>query len=256
MLGLLEFVTAERHNRYLTTNLECEVERQTQSLQNILSERDNILLYVSHDMKRTVVGMNETLTDLRQSLSSHEITSAAPALVTKVDYLLQKNAELKKDFADLGKYGKQNYVAEQSEVVNIYGIVKHVTDDLRPDCEANGIILTVNVPEKLKVYAKKVALESVILNLVLNAIEHSYCSHLSVNATKRKGFCRLEVADDGRGITTEKDVFAPFVSGESSENNSGLGLFLARKAIETMHGELTYERRNNLTVFSATLPLA
>ncbi len=249
ILGLREFITAEIHNRYLTTNLEQEVERQTQSLKNVLADRDKILLYVSHDMNRTVVGMNDSLNDLRKNLS-------APELVSKVDHLLQKNAELKKDFAEIGKYGKQNYVAEQSEAVNLSKIVQSVTDDLRPDCEANGIILTVTLPETLNVYAKKVALESVIFNLVLNAIEHSFCSHLSVTAVKRRGICRLDVIDDGRGITTDQNVFAPFVSGNPSENNSGLGLFLAKNAIETMHGELTYERRENLTVFSATLPLA
>lgn len=249
VLGLREFVSAEVHNRYLTTNLEQEVERQTQSLQNVLAERDKILLYVSHDMKRTVVGMNDSLTDLRQHLSD-------PALVPKVDMLLQRNAELKKDFAEIGKYGKQNYVAEQSEEINLSEIVLSVANDLRPDCEANGIILTVTIPEILNIYAKKVALGSVIFNLILNAIEHSFCSHLTVTAVKRKGMCRLDVIDDGRGVDTNKDIFAPFVSDHFSENNSGLGLFLARNAIEAMHGELTYERRDNLTVFSATLPLA
>ncbi len=249
VLGLQEFITAEVHNRYLTTNLEQEVERQTQSLKNVLAERDKILLYVSHDMKKTVVGMNDSLTDLRQNLSD-------PKLIPKVEHLLQKNAELKKDFAEIGKYGRQNYVAEQSEVVNLSEIVQRVTGDLRPDCEANGIVLTVTLPETLRVYAKKIALESVLLNLVLNAIEHAFCSHLTVTAVKRKGECRLDVTDDGQGITTEKDVFAPFVSGSPSENNSGLGLFLAKNAIEAMHGELTYERRDGLTIFSATLPLA
>ncbi len=249
VLGLREFASAEVHNRYLTTNLEQEVERQTQSLQNVIAERDKILLYVSHDMKRTVVGMNDSLTDLRQNLSE-------PELVSKVDYLLQKNAELKKDFADLGKYNKQNYVAEQSEVINLSQIVQSVTNDLRPDCEANGIVLTVVLPEILNVYAKKIALESVILNLVMNAIEHAFCSHLTVSAVKHKGVCRLDVIDDGKGITTDKNVFAPFVSGNPSENNSGLGLFLAKNAIKTMHGELTYERKDNFTIFSATLPLA
>lgn len=134
--------------------------------------------------------------------------------------------------------------------------MRKVTDDLRPDCEANGIVLTVTLPEKLDVYAKKAALESVILNLILNAIEHSFCTHLSVSAVKRKGLCRLDIVDDGRGVTTDKDIFEPFVSGDPSENNSGLGLFLAKAAVESMHGSLTYERKDNFTVFSATLPLA
>ena len=135
-------------------------------------------------------------------------------------------------------------------------IVCKVTDELRPDCEANGIVLTVTLPDKLDVYAKKIALESVILNLVLNAIEHSSCNRLDVSVIKRKDDCRIVIADNGVGITSDKNVFEPYVSGEVSENNSGLGLFLAKSAVESMHGELTYERNGGLTIFSATLPLA
>ena len=249
VLGFSEFLSAEIRNRYLTTNLEQEVARQTESLQAVLSERDKILLYVSHDMKKTVAGMDEALLDLKQNLS-------APALTAKADALLKKTAELKQDFADLGKYGRQNYVAEPSEVLNVSETVRKVTDELRPDCEANGIVLSVALPDTLNVYAKKIALESVVLNLVLNAVEHSFCTHLSVTAVKSKGMCRIDVTDDGRGIATDKNIFEPFVSGAPSEKNTGLGLFLAKAAVESMHGELTYARRDSLTVFSATLPLA
>ncbi len=249
VLGFREFISAEIHNRYLTTNLEKEVAKQTQNLQAVIAERNKILLYVSHDMRKTVVGMNASLTDLKQDLKE-------PELIFKVDGLLQKSIELKKDFVDLGKYGKQNFVAEQSEVLDLSAVVNKVTSELRPDCEANGIVLTVAVPEKLDVYAKKVALESVILNLVLNAIEHSSCARLDVTAIKRKGKCLLRIVDDGTGVTTDKDIFEPFVSAAPTENNTGLGLFLAKSAVESMHGELTYERKEGLTIFAATLPLA
>jgi len=68
--------------------------------------------------------------------------------------------------------------------------------------------------------------------------------------------CRIDIADDGRGIMTDKNIFEPFVSGDPSEKNSGLGLFLAKSAVESMHGALTFERKDGVTVFSATLPLA
>lgn len=249
VLGFREFISAEIHNRYLTNNLQKEVARETGNLKTVLAERDKILLYVSHDMKKTVAGMGGELIDLKQNLSQ-------PELIAKVDCLLQKNDELKKDFANLGKYNRQNYVAEQSEVMDLCALVNKVTDELRPDCEANGIVLVVTLPERLDVYAKKVALESVVLNLVLNAIEHSSCSRLEVSAVKRKDECLLSVVDDGTGVTTDKNIFEPYVSGDRSENNSGLGLFLAKTAVESMHGTLTYERKDNLTVFSATLPLA
>ena len=57
-------------------------------------------------------------------------------------------------------------------------------------------------------------------------------------------------------MTTDRDIFEPFVSVTPNENNTGLGLFLAKSVVESMHGELKYERKDNLTVFSATLPLA
>ena len=249
VLGFREFISAEIRNRYLTINLKQEVERQTQSLQTVLSERDKILLYVSHDMKKAVAGMGEALYDLQQNLS-------APELVAKTNELLRKNTELKNDFSELGKYGRQSYVAEHSEVLNLSQVIRKVTNELQPDCEANGIVLTVTLPDRLNVYAKKIALESVISNLILNAIEHSFCTHLSISAIKRKGMCRIDIADDGRGIMTDKNIFEPFVSGDPSEKNSGLGLFLAKSAVESMHGALTFERKDGVTVFSATLPLA
>ncbi len=249
VLGIREFVSMELHNRYLTANLEQEVKKQTKSLRDVLTERDNILLYVSHDMKKAADSMGESLTDLRQNI-------AEPTLAAKVDGLLQKSAELKKDFIDLGKYGRQNYVAEDSEAINLSDLVRNVTDDLRPDCEANGIVMTVTLSESLEVYAKRTALQSVVLNLVMNAIEHSACTELTVSALRHKGMCRLEIVDNGHGITTDKDVFAPFVSGNPSEHNSGLGLFLAKSALESMHGSIVYERRDGLTYFIATLPLS
>lgn len=253
VLGFHEFISAEIHNRYLTENLEREVARETKNLQAVLAERDKILLYVSHDMKKTVTGMGNSLSDLRQNVRD-------PEQAAKVDVLIQKNAELKQDFAELGKYGKRNYVAEQSEILDLPGMLRNIADELRPDCEANGIAFSAVLPDKIEVYAKRIALESVITNLVLNAIEHAECRHLTVSATKRRGVCILSIIDDGKGISTDKDIFDPFVSGDNagaaSGNNSGLGLFLARSAMESMHGTLTYERKDNLTVFSATLPLA
>lgn len=248
-VSFMEFVSAERRNRYLTANLADEVTRQTKDLQTVISERDRILLYVSHDMKKPVVVLDGFLTDLRQKLSDAD-------LVAKVDFMLQKNGELKKDFTELGKYGKLNYMAEQSEVINVSALVRSVAEDLRPDCEANGIKLTVVAPARLNAYGKKNGLTSVILNLILNAIEHSGCKHLTVAAAKKKGWARIEVTDDGMGIKTDRDIFEPYISGESRKENSGLGLYLARTSVRSMGGELDYEEKPGRLTFTVKIPLS
>lgn len=248
VLGFRGFVAAEVRNRHLTKNLEQEVKLQTKNLQDIISERDKILLYVGHDMKKSISNMYDILLDLRQH--------APPDMICKVDNLLHKSAEMKRDFSDVASYGRRNYVAETSEVIDLCRMTRRITDELRPDCEANGIILFVSLPEKADVYAKKVALESVITNIVLNAIEHSDCSKLLVNVVKVKDMCKINIVDNGKGIKEGMNIFEPFVSGENKGNNSGLGLFLAKAAVESMHGTLSFERKDGLTIFSATLPLA
>lgn len=68
--------------------------------------------------------------------------------------------------------------------------------------------------------------------------------------------CKINIVDNGKGIKEGMNIFEPFVSGENKGNNSGLGLFLAKAAVESMHGTLSFERKDGLTIFSATLPLA
>lgn len=249
VIGFREFILMEIRNRYLTSNLSEEVAKQTQELQDIVFERNKLLLYISHDMKKPVLSLDSFLTDLSQQITDEH-------LVAKIQFMRQKCNELKKDFSEIGTYGKLNYLTEQSEVFNICDIVHSAAEKMRPDCEANGIVLAVTTPETLNVYAKKNALESVIFNLILNAIDHSCCKNLFVTVAKRKAICKLEISDDGIGIATDKDVFQPFVSADPSENNLGLGLFLARESVQSMHGEIVWKRQNDITVFTVTLPLA
>lgn len=45
------FLRLEKRNRYLTENLQSEVAIQTRELKAVIEERDDLLRYVSHDMK-------------------------------------------------------------------------------------------------------------------------------------------------------------------------------------------------------------
>lgn len=249
VVSFREFITAEKRNRYLTANLSEEVARQTKDLTQIIAERDKILLYVSHDMKKPVVFMEGAISDLKQYLDDKR-------LLAKAELIQQKNADLKKDFAELSKLSKLNYVAELSEVFNAAEAARGVCDEMRPDCDANNILLTITAPATLNVYAKKQGLCRVLVNLILNSIEHSQCSRICVSVSKRKDVCRIEVADDGRGITTDKDIFKPYLSGSDNAENSGLGLYLALSAVRSMGGDLTYAQTDGVLTFTITVPLA
>ena len=61
VLGMKEFILLEQTNRYLMNNIQSEVKIQTKNLQTLIEEKDTLLRYVSHDMKKPIQGINHDL---------------------------------------------------------------------------------------------------------------------------------------------------------------------------------------------------
>lgn len=241
------FASLERRNVYLTNNLKSEVARQTVELQSIIGERDKLLRYLSHDMKKPLSGIKHFVAEIRKNEVSPENVKALDIIDGKID-------ALQNDFFELQQFAKMNFAAEPCETVYADEIVKSIFTRLSPDCEANGITLKCFAPN-IAVYAKKSILCSVLDNLVFNAVEHSKCKNITVSAAKSNGGCKITVTDDGIGIQGEREIFLPYYSESEEGDNLGLGLYICRQHMLSMGGNLVYNRENGKTVFTVTLNL-
>ena len=74
----------------------------------------------------------------------------------------------------------------------------------------------------------------VLNNLIGNAFQHAAAANLRIGFS---GNC-LTIGDDGPGLGTATDAFAPFIKGEASEG-SGLGLDIVRRLCAAAGIELT-----------------
>ncbi len=100
--------------------------------------------------------------------------------------------------------------------------------------------------EKIHYTGDEELLLQVWLNLLSNAIKFSERGgHIAVTARENNGIIRVEVADEGVGISEEdkKRVFEKFYKSDKSRSSegNGLGLAIAKRIVEHSGGRISFE---------------
>jgi signal transduction histidine kinase len=181
----------------------------------------------------------------------------------------------------------------QPAVANVREACQAALTCLGRDPAKDGITLMLDIPNDFTCAIRPLALQQVLLNLVLNAVEalkdHQTKDRiLTIRAREQGGetengcaaaifrdntpsdIIRIEVADTGPGIpeAIRPKLFTPFVSGrhlsrrpgspspgDSGIVGSGLGLSVCRTLIEAAGGTITAESSQDAgTIFTLNLP--
>ncbi len=238
------FNETEKANSYLTANLHLEIERQVNDIKAVITERDNLLRFVSHDMKKPLQSSVSLLdTAIEREKDSEQIKT--------LKIIKQNDSRVVTNLSEIGEYARFNYIAEPSQVVDLRELCARLYEFHKPDCNANGIILRNLVDKRLKIFVKKQGLENAVSNIIMNAVEHASCHTVTVYAKTDKNRVVLCIADDGKGISSGMDIFKPYVT-EKTETG-GVGLFICKNIIESMNGTLTFESKQGNTVFCISL---
>ncbi|MDC1332403.1 ATP-binding protein [Gammaproteobacteria bacterium] len=124
-----------------------------------------------------------------------------------------------------------------------------------------------SIPE---IYGDKNLFIQAVINIVRNALQA--CSDFSetpqlgikthityrqpINGNIHATLAEIEISDNGPGIDSELDdqIFFPMVS--SKESGSGIGLSIAQDIIRIHGGAISFDRKNNQTIFSILIPIS
>jgi signal transduction histidine kinase len=137
------------------------------------------------------------------------------------------------------------------EKVDVEETVRDVIDLIEPQIIQEFREVQVYIPHKLFVKADPVRLRQVLLNLSVNALKYSEAG-TPITFTARTVFDKqpyvlVNVTDKGKGIKPQDHarLFQRFVRLESDLNSvvrgSGLGLYISRRLIEAMNGNIWIE---------------
>jgi two-component system, sensor histidine kinase len=125
--------------------------------------------------------------------------------------------------------------------------------------EAKGLSLQVH-PTMSVITTDPMLLQSILQNLVSNAISYTLHGEVVVAARETAGRISVEVRDTGRGIPQDrlKDIFQEFVRldrGGASENGMGLGLAIVQRQVSELGATINVRSAVGVgSIFTLSMP--
>lgn len=93
-----------------------------------------------------------------------------------------------------------------------------------------------------RVIADARALESVVTNLIQNAVTHGHATEIDVKIeAARNGRVSISVADNGRGFSGDFNQLGKLFVRHGRGSGSGVGLYIARQLVKRMNGDIKFD---------------
>lgn len=127
------------------------------------------------------------------------------------------------------------------EGVRLAMMIEEVLASLSPEAEAREVTLEAEVDQGVVFNADRQLITSALANLVQNAIKYTKPrSHVKVRGLERDGKVRVDVEDCCGGLPPRnvKDLFRPFTRSATAQPGVGLGLAIAKQAVESRGGTI------------------
>jgi len=147
----------------------------------------------------------------------------------------------------------------QKEDVVVNEVFENVFFQLNNQINLHKPTFKIEIDQDAVLQINKAYLESIILNLVTNAIKYRSLERklkITIKVFKKENNVLLEIADNGIGIDMEKNkdqIFGLYQRFHNYPDSKGLGLYLVKSQVEAMGGSITVSSIvNKGTTFTIT----
>jgi signal transduction histidine kinase len=218
------------------------------------AEKNDLLGIVAHDLKNPLAGIMlgaSTLKYKSQTISTERLANIAASILLSSERMVN----LINNLLDLNAL-ERGSLTLQPTALNLVTLVEMMYEQHTEYASTKSITLTLQMPaQQALIYADRNAVLQVIDNLVSNAIKYSPPNTTVVLAVHQVLVSQhpeqhevvLSVKDHGPGLTAEDQqrLFTKFLRLSArptgGEQSSGLGLSIAKKLVDAMHGRIWCE---------------
>ena len=203
----------------------------------------DLLSFVSHELKSplTILKLNTELLKRKTNPAHHSLINTMNG---EIDWMIR----FINDVLDLR--AADNKVSLSMRWCKWNTIVQDVEKTLKTFLKSLDMELKIHwLHEDMEVYMDSLYIRQVLLNLIMNAVEHSREKNRIdiIWSKEQSGDLNIEVQDQGSGIEAQdlEKIFEPFYKGREKHSctvrGSGLGLAFVKKIVQ-FHGGSVHAR--------------
>jgi PAS domain S-box-containing protein len=243
--------------------IEFQLAEKNRSLNELMITKDRFFSIIAHDLRSPLsgfLGITEYFAMECDNLNSDETHQMANTL--------HKSAvELFALLENLLQWSKmqQGLMSLDAKALSIHEESNQVLSSMCNITESKNINVISDVPSSLIVFADKYMTQSILRNLISNAVKFTNQGgeiHITAKQTTQ-GMAEISIRDTGIGIDQQNlhQLFSPTAKivrkGTEGESSSGLGLLLVKQFVERNGGDIMVNSEvNKGSTFSFSLPLS
>ncbi len=215
--------------------LKDKVETSNKRLTILDAKKDEFLSFATHQLRSPLTSIKWGLDSIKNKYDTETVMHLER---TTDDLIGTVN-----DLLDISKIEQGGMVIKKEEF-ELLDFVGRIVEEFRMSAEKKGLKLSFDFENKpCLIDADQNKLRQVFVNLVDNAIKYTKTGSIVVSLKQSNHKVTIEVKDTGPGMAKEElaDVFYKFIrgaAGKASQSGSGLGLYLAKKIVETHGGTI------------------
>ena len=235
-------------------NTKAILESQFNELMRTNRELDKFVYSVSHDLTaplKSILGLvaiSELTNDPKDLRDCLEKTKKS---VHKLERFIDQSLD----------YSRNNRQDLHKQPVDLKKICMEIIDDLKEESLGSMIDFHFVLREDV-IFQDITRLRIVLKNLLSNAMKfqkahESHRPYVKISSWKEHRKVIIEIEDNGEGIpgTEHQKIFNMFYRANARSQGSGLGLYIAKETVATMHGRIIVESNYGMgSKFTIELP--
>ncbi len=224
------------------------------NLQSMLQQRKEFLALISHELKSPLARMKLALELLLEK-------GADSALIQNVQADISESEKLVEQLLILSRI-EMEVPAANFESTDVNLALQKAIEQMEPLARSAGIEIDYpNAVSRMIRNGDAAQLQRAFANVLENAVKFSSSgSKVDVSAEISTQSVRIRIGDHGSGLGAEEHekIFEPFYRSQTAKKKegSGLGLFIARRIIESHSGKISASSNQPVgTILTIELPL-